>query len=86
MSKSKMYFNMKSSTYYFHMKTKISAEFQICISVHLKFIVRFLKLVSTHKIYISQVIKIQAFKTSKSINNLKNLLHTIFRVHIENLT
>ena len=79
MSKSKMYFNMKSSTYYFHMKTKISAEFQICISVHLKFIDRFLKLVSTHKIYISQVIRIQAFKTSKSINNLINLLHTIFR-------
>ena len=27
--------NVKSSTYYFHMKTKILAEFQICISVPL---------------------------------------------------
>ena len=26
---------MKSSTYYFHMKTKILADFQICISVPL---------------------------------------------------
>ena len=29
--------NVKSSTYYFHMKTKISADFQICISVPLIF-------------------------------------------------
>ena len=28
-------FNVKSSTYYFHMKTKILADFQICISVPL---------------------------------------------------
>ena len=28
-------FNVKSSTYYFYMKTKILAEFQICISVPL---------------------------------------------------
>ena len=28
--------NVKSLTYYFHMKTKISADFQICISVPLK--------------------------------------------------
>ena len=28
--------NVKSSTYYFHMKTKILADFQICISVPLK--------------------------------------------------
>ena len=34
-SKSKKYFNVKSSTYYFHMKTKILADFQICISVPL---------------------------------------------------
>ena len=27
---------MKSSTYYFHIKTKILANFQICISVPLK--------------------------------------------------
>ena len=35
-SKSKRCFNLKSSTYYFHIKTKISADFQICISVPLK--------------------------------------------------
>ena len=32
-SKSKRYFNVKSSTYCFHMKTEILADFQICISV-----------------------------------------------------
>ena len=34
-SKSKRCFNMKSSTYYFHMKIKILAYFQICISIPL---------------------------------------------------
>ena len=34
-SKSEGCFNVKSSTYYFHMKTKILADFQICISVPL---------------------------------------------------
>ena len=32
-SKSKRCFNVKSSTYYFHVKTKILPGFQICISV-----------------------------------------------------
>ena len=32
-SESKTCFNVKSSTYYFLMKTKILADFQICISV-----------------------------------------------------
>ena len=31
-SKSNSCFNMKSSTYYFHMKTNILADFQICVS------------------------------------------------------
>ena len=31
-SKSKRRFNLKSPTYYFHMKTKMLADFQICIS------------------------------------------------------
>ena len=35
-SKSKSCFNMKSSTYDFHVKTKIMANFQIYISVPLK--------------------------------------------------
>ena len=34
-SKTKKCFIMKSSTYYFHLKTKILADFQICISVPL---------------------------------------------------
>ena len=34
--KIKMCFNVKSATYYFHMKMKILADFQICISVPLK--------------------------------------------------
>ena len=34
-SKSKKCFNVKFSTYYFHMKTKIFTDFQICISVPL---------------------------------------------------
>ena len=36
-SKSKGCFNLKSSAYYFHMKTKILADFQICVSVPLIF-------------------------------------------------
>ena len=34
-SKSKRCFNMKSSTHYFHLKTKALADFQICISIPL---------------------------------------------------
>ena len=34
-TESKSCFNVKSSTYYFHMKMKILADFQICISVPL---------------------------------------------------
>ena len=36
-SKSKRRLNAKSSTYYFHMKTKILADSQICISVPLSY-------------------------------------------------
>ena len=36
MSKSKRYFNVNFLTYYFHMKTKILADFQICISVPIR--------------------------------------------------
>ena len=39
-SKSKRCFNVKSSTYYFYIKTRISADFQIWISVPLKFLCR----------------------------------------------
>ena len=35
MSKRKRCFNGKSTKYYFHVKTKILADFQICISVPL---------------------------------------------------
>ena len=34
-SKSKMCFNVKSSTYYFHIMMKILTDFQICINVPL---------------------------------------------------
>ena len=34
-SKSKCYFKAKPSAYYFYVKTKITADFQICISVPL---------------------------------------------------
>ena len=37
-SKSKRCFNVKFSTYYFHMKRKILTDFQICISVPLSVI------------------------------------------------
>ena len=37
-SKNKRCFNVKYSTYYFHMKTKILADFQICISLPLRII------------------------------------------------
>ena len=39
---SKRCFNVKSSTYYFHMMTKISADFQICIGAPLSVIGLFL--------------------------------------------
>ena len=39
-SKSKRCFNVKPSSYYFHMKTKILTDFQICISVNFKFFKR----------------------------------------------
>ena len=38
--KSKRCFNVKSSTYYFYIKRRISADFQIWISVPLKFLCR----------------------------------------------
>ena len=34
--KSKKCFNVKSSTFHFHMKTKTLADFQICISAALR--------------------------------------------------
>ena len=37
-SKSKRCFNVKSSTYYLHVKTKILTDFQICINVPLMYI------------------------------------------------
>ena len=37
-------FNVKSSAYYFHMKTNILADFQICISVTFKVCIRFIVL------------------------------------------
>ena len=33
-------YNVKSSTYYFHMKTKLLADFEICISVPLSDVLR----------------------------------------------
>ena len=38
MSKNKRSYNAKSSAYYFYVKTKISVEFSICISVPLRMI------------------------------------------------
>ena len=38
--KSKRCFNVKSSTYYFDMKMKMLADFQICISVSLNVLLR----------------------------------------------
>ena len=40
-SKTKRCFNMKPSIYHFHMKTKILADLQICISVPLKHLLPF---------------------------------------------
>ena len=40
-SKRKRCFDVQSLTYYFHAKTKILADFQICISVPLKIIRQF---------------------------------------------
>ena len=54
-SKSKRCLNVKSSTYYFHMKTKILAKLQICVSVTLKTLVQkfpYAKVMQEKKLYI----------------------------------
>ena len=56
-SKSKRFFNVKSSTNYFHMTTKILADFQICISAPLKFF-RLL----THIFFIMRYFCLQIFQ------------------------
>ena len=45
-SKRKSCFNVKSSTYYFHVKTKILEHFQICISVPLSDVPRFVRAIA----------------------------------------
>ena len=44
----KNWFNVMSSTCYFHMKTKILADFQICVSVPLTHIIETKKANESH--------------------------------------
>ena len=44
MSKGKRFFNVKSAMYYFHIKTKIFADFPICIHVPLRILLRKLRI------------------------------------------
>ena len=60
-SKSKSFFNMKSSTYYFHLKTKILGDFQICISVPLNYPVTLIYPVSSFKWNFIQMQPLGAF-------------------------
>ena len=58
-SKSKMCFNVKSSTYYFHMKTKMLSDVQICVP---------LKVVSTTLLLVCfSSLKESTFETSKTV-------------------
>ena len=47
--KAKCYYNAKPSAYYFYVKTKISVDFQICISVPLssgeRYLIRHMELI-----------------------------------------
>ena len=43
--KSKRYFNVKSSTHYFHIKTMTLTDFQICIRVPLTGVLRYTKII-----------------------------------------
>ena len=63
-SKSKICFNVKSSAYYFRMKTKILADFQICISV---------PLMKRKKGLGHFLAAFKAFKTQKEIHHYKTL-------------
>ena len=47
-SKSKRCFNVKSSTYYFHVKTKILPDFQIWISVPLNTVWKQVMIITNH--------------------------------------
>ena len=58
-SKSKMCFNVKSSTYYFHMKTKMLSDVQICVP---------LKVVSATLLLVCfSSLKESTFETSKTV-------------------
>ena len=58
-SKSKMCFNVKSSTYYFHMKTKMLSDVQICVP---------LKVVSATLLLVCFTsLKESTFETSKTV-------------------
>ena len=49
-------FNVKSSTYYFHVKRKILADFQVCIIVPLRSAIKIVLL--KHVVLIMQIINI----------------------------
>ena len=51
-SKIKCCYNAKPSAYYFYLKTKISVDFQICISVHLNHLLNaYLGATSLHELF-----------------------------------
>ena len=69
-SKCKRCFSVKSLTYYFHVKTKLLAEFQICISVPLE-----LKAFFPHNlIELFRNRKAKAWETNKQCNTWRKMI------------
>ena len=71
-SKNKSCFNVKCLTCYFHIKTKILADFQICISVPLKHCMK----VVTNVLILWQVAAVIVTR-DESTNALKKALYKI---------
>ena len=80
-SKSKRCLNVKSSTYYFHMKTKILVKLQICISVTLKTLVQkfpYAKVMQEKKLYIFTKF---GYSTKKYVSQLLILFFAITELY-----
>ena len=78
-SKSKRCFNVKSPTYYFHIKANTMADFQICISVTLKMVTNMeLALTNMSFIHNSACVIPKWLKLKRSSQSDQHISHTYF--------
>ena len=90
---SKSSFNVKSSTYYFHMKTKIMADFQICISIPLRYCKEIADLLfwvilawlSTPKMIVSNWKNLSCLFFPFSLRYFRNIANLLFWVLLASL-